>query len=133
MKLVITYSIVALIATLVNIGTQNLVVYIYSGSFYILASIFMGTGVGLVVKYILDKSCVFRFHTKNAGHASKTFALYTFMGLTTTLIFWGVELCFNQIFESNEMRYLGGIIGLTIGYTTKYYLDKRYVFAQGSI
>jgi hypothetical protein len=26
------------------------------------------------------------------------------------------------------MRYLGGIIGLAIGYLTKYRLDKRYVF-----
>jgi hypothetical protein len=26
------------------------------------------------------------------------------------------------------MRYLGGLIGLAIGYWTKYRLDKRYVF-----
>jgi hypothetical protein len=26
------------------------------------------------------------------------------------------------------MRYLGGVIGLAIGYLTKYHLDKRFVF-----
>jgi hypothetical protein len=26
------------------------------------------------------------------------------------------------------MRYLGGVIGLTIGYLAKYHLDKRFVF-----
>ena len=30
------------------------------------------------------------------------------------------------------MRYLGGMIGLAIGYLTKYHLDKRYVFRTES-
>jgi hypothetical protein len=29
------------------------------------------------------------------------------------------------------MRYLGGIIGLAIGYLMKYRLDRRYVFPPG--
>ena len=28
------------------------------------------------------------------------------------------------------MRYLGGVIGLMIGYIIKYQLDKRYVFRR---
>ncbi|HMU91334.1 MAG TPA: GtrA family protein, partial [Pseudomonadales bacterium] len=36
-------------------------------------------------------------------------------------------------FATKEMRYLGGIIGLAIGYLAKYHLDKRYVFrTQGT-
>ena len=31
------------------------------------------------------------------------------------------------------MRYLGGVIGLAIGYLTKYHLDKRYVFRTEAV
>jgi len=133
MKLIITYAILALIATAANIGAQDLVVRIYSGAFDILASVVVGTGVGLVVKYILDKRYIFQFRARDAVHDGKTFALYTLMGLATTVIFWGFEFGFDHIFETKEMRYLGGIIGLAIGYLTKYYLDKRYVFRTEAI
>ena len=127
-KLAINYAIFALIATAANIGAQDFIIRIYSGAFDILASVVVGTGVGLVVKYILDKRYIFRFRARNVAHDTQTFALYTVMGLATTVIFWGFEFGFHHIFETKEMRYLGGVIGLAIGYLTKYHLDKRYVF-----
>lgn len=127
-KLAISYAIFALIATTANIGIQVLVIHIYQGVFAIPASIIAGTGVGLIVKYILDKRYIFRFHARNIAHNTRTFVLYSVMGVATTLIFWGAELCFQYAFGSDEMRYLGGVIGLAIGYLTKYQLDKRYVF-----
>ena len=93
----------------------------------------MGTGFGLVVKYILDKKYIFQYKTKNFRHNRQIFFLYTSMGLLTTFIFWGFEFGFHYIFETKEMRYLGGILGLIIGYICKYYLDKRYVFKMVSI
>ena len=48
--------------------------------------------------------------------------------LATTVIFWGFEFGFDHLFATKEMRYLGGILGLAIGYLSKYFLDKRYVF-----
>jgi putative flippase GtrA len=127
-RLAINYAIFALIATAANIGAQDLVTRTYSGAFDIFASVVVGTGVGLFVKYILDKRYIFRFRARNVSHDTQTFALYTVMGLATTVVFWGFELGFHHIFETKEMRYLGGVIGLTIGYLTKYHLDKRYVF-----
>ena len=127
-KLAINYGIFALIATAANIGAQDVVISNYSGAFSILVSVIVGTGFGLVVKYILDKRYIFRFRARNVAHDTQTFALYTVMGLATTVIFWGFEFGFDHIFETKEMRYLGGIIGLAIGYLTKYHLDKRYVF-----
>jgi putative flippase GtrA len=127
-KLAISYVGFALIATAANIGAQDLVIRNYSGDFDILASVAVGTGVGLVVKYILDKRYIFRFRARSIAHDSQIFALYTVMGLATTAIFWGFEFGFHHIFETKEMRYLGGVIGLAIGYLTKYHLDKRYVF-----
>lgn len=132
MKLAITYSILALIATIANIGTQDLLVHLYAGPFSLLASITAGTGVGLIVKYILDKRYIFQFRAENAAHDGKTFLLYTAMGLITTVIFWGFEFGFDHLFETREMRYFGGIIGLAIGYYAKYQLDKRFVFRNAT-
>ena len=132
-KLAINYAIFALIATAANIGAQDLVIRTYSGAFDILASVIVGTGVGLVVKYILDKRYIFRFRAHSVAHDTQTFALYTVMGLVTTVIFWGFEFGFHHIFETKEMRYLGGVIGLAIGYLTKYHLDKRYVFRTEAV
>lgn len=132
-KLAINYIIFALIATAANIVAQDLVIRIYSGAFDILASVIVGTGVGLMVKYILDKRYIFRFQARSVAHDTRTFALYTVMGLVTTVIFWGFEFGFHHIFETKEMRYLGGVIGLGIGYLTKYHLDRRYVFTAGVV
>ncbi|MCP1649328.1 GtrA family protein [Pseudomonas nitroreducens] len=128
MKLVLTYTILALIATAANIGSQDIVVRTYNGPYAILLSVVIGTGVGLVVKYILDKRYIFGFRAQSAAHDGQTFILYTVMGLATTVIFWGFEFTFQHLFQSDGMRYLGGAIGLAIGYITKYHLDKRYVF-----
>lgn len=133
MNLTIKYIIFALIATAVNIGAQDIVIRNYIGAFDILISVVVGTGAGLVIKYILDKRYIFRFRARDAAHDTRTFALYTVMGLVTTVIFWGFEFGFHHIFETKEMRYLGGVIGLAIGYLTKYHLDKRYVFRMGAL
>lgn len=127
-KLAVLYSAFAIVATFFNILAQDICSYIYSGPFYILISIIVGTGVGLVIKYILDKKYIFKYKTQNAQHDGKVFMLYTLMGIFTTIIFWGFEFGFHAIFATKEMRYVGGVIGLMIGYICKYYLDKRFVF-----
>ena len=127
-KLAVLYTAFAIVATLCNILAQDICIYLYSGDFSIFISVLIGTGFGLVIKYILDKKYIFQYKTKNAGHNRHIFFLYTVMGILTTFIFWGFEFGFHYIFETKEMRYLGGILGLMIGYICKYYLDKRYVF-----
>lgn len=133
MKLVMTYSILALVAISANMGAQYLVVRGYSGTYDIFISVVVGTAVGLVVKYVLDKRYIFHFRSRNAVHDGQVFALYTLMGLVTTAIFWGFEFGFHHFFASEEMRYLGGVIGLAIGYVAKYNMDKRYVFRTRNI
>lgn len=133
MKLALIYAILASIATVANIGAQDMALRLYSGDFSLIASVIIGTGVGLVLKYILDKRYIFSFQSKNIVHDGQTFVLYTAMGLATTVIFWGFEFGFHFLFETKEMRYLGGIIGLAIGYVAKYHLDKRYVFRTEAV
>lgn len=129
MRLPILYAFLALISTAANIGTQALVAYTYGGPFALMISLVIGTGVGLVLKYVLDKRYIFRFRARDLAHDGKTFALYTLMGLATTVIFWGFELGFDYLFGTHQMRYAGGVMGLLIGYLIKYYLDKHYVFS----
>lgn len=50
------------------------------------------------------------------------------MGVFTTFIFWGVEISFDYFFKNNNAKYLGAVIGLSIGYLIKYFLDKNFVF-----
>lgn len=130
MTLAVTYALLALIATAMNIAAQDIAIRIYHGAYGVMLSVAIGTGVGLVVKYILDKRFIFRFKAQHLMHDGKIFLLYAFMGVFTTAIFWGVEFLFDYLFEAKALRYAGGIIGLAIGYFTKYHLDKRYVFSR---
>jgi putative flippase GtrA len=59
------------------------------------------------------------------------FIRYVLTGVLTTAIFWGLELGAYHVFHLQAARYIGGAIGLAIGYWLKYQLDKRLVF-QGA-
>lgn len=128
MKVAITYLIFAVIATAANILSQEVSLHIYTGVYPLFVSILCGTAVGLVIKYYLDKRYIFSFEAKSFSHDSKTFFLYSFMSVFTTFVFWGFEFSFDYLFQDKMMRYLGGAIGLAIGYLIKYQLDKRFVF-----
>ena len=99
-RLATLYTAFAIVATFFNILAQDICSYIYSGPFSILVSIIIGTGVGLVIKYVLDKKYIFKYKTQNAQHDGKVFMLYTVMGIFTTIIFWGLEFGFHAIFVS---------------------------------
>jgi putative flippase GtrA len=130
MNLALLYTVFAVISTAMNIGSQEITTRLYGGFLHIPLAVFMGTAVGLVVKYLLDKKWIFRFRTVGAKHDASTFALYTIMGLITTVVFWGFEFGFNYMFETKDARYAGAAIGLAIGYVVKYQLDKRFVFSE---
>lgn len=130
MKFVIKYSLFAVLAIGVNLLCQELTLRVYKAQFQISLSIFIGTVAGLLVKYTLDKKYIFLFKTKHVLENSKKFLMYVVMGIATTIIFWGFEMSFEYIFHDKTMRYVGGFIGLCIGYVVKYNLDKRYVFTK---
>lgn len=127
-RIAVIYTTFATIATIANIGSQEISIRIYTGIYSVVLSILIGTATGLIVKYLLDKKYIFQFQTKDAVHDTQTFILYTIMGVVTTVIFWGFEFGFDYLFQSKEMRYTGGAIGLSFGYYIKYRLDKRFVF-----
>lgn len=132
MKLAILYAFIATVATVANIFSQDLAYRAYGGTPGLYLSVALGTAVGLILKYILDKRFIFGFRAASSAQDARIFVVYTLMGIGTTALFWGVELAFWFMFRTDAMRYLGGVIGLGIGYWAKYHLDKRFVFrAQG--
>ncbi|MDG3042964.1 GtrA family protein [Roseicyclus marinus] len=128
--LVLRYAGFAVVATLANLGAQRLVLAGFDtveGSALVLAMA-VGTGVGLVVKYALDKRWIFYDRTTGARAQGAQFALYAAMGLVTTAIFWVTETVFWLAWGTDLAREAGAVLGLSVGYVTKYLLDRRFVF-----
>jgi putative flippase GtrA len=126
--LVVKYSVFAVISILLNLFFQYLSFLVYSGINSLFIAMFFGTLAGLVTKYALDKNYIFYHTPTDKTDDARKFALYSFMGVFTTIIFWGTEIAFDTMFETPYAKYIGAIIGLVIGYIIKYFLDKKYVF-----
>lgn len=122
------YALFALFSTAINIAFQYLSFLVYSGYLSLYVAMFAGTVAGLVLKYILDKKYIFFHKPKSKKDDGKKFFLYSFMGVFTTFIFWGFEIGFDYMFDSQNAKYIGAVVGLSIGYVVKYFLDKKFVF-----
>ncbi len=124
----IRYIIFAIISTIVNLFFQWLSFFMYDGFLSLYLAMLVGTLAGLVLKYVLDKKYIFFHETKGTKDNGKKFLLYSLMGVFTTFIFWGFEIGFDFVYEDENAKYLGAVIGLAIGYVVKYNLDKKFVF-----
>lgn len=124
------YVLFAVFSTLMNLIVQEVVISIFDSFQYaLMISMLAGTAVGLMIKYYLDKIYIFHYITKSIKHDAKSFFLYVAMGGVTTVIFFTFELMFNYFF-GGMFKYLGAVIGLSIGYAAKYKLDSVYVFRE---
>lgn len=130
-SIAVLYSLFAAFSIIINIVTQILSIRIYTGPYAIEISILVGTAAGLPLRYFLEKRYIFAFKSKNIAHDGRLFVIYSFMGVITTTIFWVTEYAFHLIYNSEMMRYVGGVAGLIIGFYIKYRLDKKYVFIKG--
>ena len=126
--LAVKYTIFAVISTLVNLLFQYMSFLVYSDFASLYVAMFVGTLAGLVAKYILDKKFIFYHTPVDKKDDARKFVLYSFMGVFTTIIFWGTEIAFNALSDDPNAKYVGAVIGLSIGYVIKYFLDKKYVF-----
>jgi putative flippase GtrA len=143
-KQYILYILFAVICTFINIGSQLVTEYfissievlqriIYSSSdgslrIYDIIKILVGTGLGFMSKFILDKFFVFRERHENIGHTFRQMVIYGLMAVFTTLIFWSFQVAFKLLFSFTFAEQVGAVIGLGIGYTVKFFLDRRFVF-----
>ena len=131
------YALFAVISMVLNLGAQELVERLAPDSasaakLYLYLSILAGTVVGFSSRYILDKKWV--FYDSYDGHFDelKKLILYAAFAGVTTLIFWAAELSAFFLVKTVTAKYAGATIGLTVGFTAKYFLDKNYVFRVGS-
>lgn len=129
-SLVIRYAVFAVAAAAANLLAQRSVLVLDRSTLGLVSAVAVGTGVGLVVKYLLDKRWIFYDPSAGLRTHGRKFTLYTVTGLFTTLIFWGSEATFWMLWRTDAMREIGAVLGLTIGYVIKYRLDQRFVFGK---
>lgn len=130
--LVLRYGFFAVLATVANLGAQRVVLALVPVRGRLLLAMVVGTGAGLVLKYLLDKRWIFRDADTGLRNHGRKFTLYTVMGIITTLIFWVMESGFWFIWGTETMRELGAVLGLAVGYVVKYQLDRRFVFSPAT-
>ena len=128
--IVFKYALFAIISTLVNIFLQYLSLGVYTDFASLYIAMMAGTLGGLVCKYILDKKYIFYHKPVNKKQDVGKFFAYSLTGVFTTALFWGTEIGFDLLFEAEFAKYIGAVIGLSIGYVAKYFLDKKYVFKK---
>jgi peptidoglycan biosynthesis protein MviN/MurJ (putative lipid II flippase) len=129
-RIAVLYTLFAVLSTVINIGSQMLSIWAFKGPYSVEISILVGTAAGLPLRYFLEKRYIFNFKSQNLKHNGKLFVFYSAMGVITTLMFWGTEYAFHLIYDTEFMRYVGGVIGLAVGFYVKYQLDKKYVFVS---
>lgn len=132
LNLAFKYALFAIIATSVNLLTQWPVFILFEGPLVLYAAMAAGTVTGLVTKYWLDKRWIFYYTASSRGDDLWRFTLYTLMGGVTTLVFWGTEMVFYFRVPIDGAPYWGAALGLGIGYTLKYLLDRQFVFRSAA-
>ena len=123
------YILFAILSTLVNLFSQFLTFAILDYEHETYIAIANGTIAGLLVKYLLDKYYIFNLNVKEYS-SSNTFVPYILTSILTTIIFWFTELWFINYIQIPYTEYIGAIVGLSMGYTLKYFLDRDFVFNE---
>ena len=131
MTTAVRYVLFALLSTVANFATQELVLVAAPWA-PLMVSVVVGTVIGFAAKYVLDKRWVFYdAYTSNQDEARKV-GLYGLFSVATTAIFWSFELSAWAIWQTDVAKYAGGALGLALGYAAKYALDRRFVFRTES-
>jgi putative flippase GtrA len=119
----------AVLATLANLLTQEVTVRLAPVA-PLTTSILMGTVAGFVLKYVLDKKWVFDDRYDGHKQELQKITLYGAFSVLTTLIFWGFEVAFWTIWQTDIAKYSGAVLGLAVGYAAKFVLDRSFVFKE---
>lgn len=127
MKIVAKYSFISFISILFNVIAQFIFTKLFYYNYNFLIEMFLGSISGVTVKIILDRTYIFYYmNEKSIGNILR-FVVYSFFEIISILLFIILEVIFNFFIPIPFSRYLGVIIGLSIGYSIKYHFDKRYI------
>lgn len=86
---------------------------------------FSGTSVSLLLKYFLDRKYIFCFIPKDKDEEGFKFVMYSALGVIITSIFWVIEFEIDYLFVCEYFKYIGAILGLSLGHFIKFSLDKE--------
>lgn len=126
--IILRYLLFASFATLSNLATQRVVLKFSAVEYDLILAMLLGTLMGLFVKYFLDRTWIFFDQDTNLRSNSKKFFRYATLGIITTGLFWFTETIFWLYWRTDFAREIGAVIGLLVGYSLKYQLDRRFVF-----
>lgn len=152
-KQAILYGVFAVLMVLLNILIQHLnILWLapfierYLGSIDLIRSYYLSTepvnylelvgsiiavGITYIVKFLLDKFIVFEKKEIKIKDTSEEFAKYFIFAILTTIENIGIQFILGLI--TNWALSVRIIIALTAGYTTKFFLDRKYVFHAESV
>jgi putative flippase GtrA len=93
----------------------------------LIGSIF-AVGLTYITKFFLDKYIVFQNKASDLKGTSEEFLKYFGFAILTTIENIGIQFILTN-FLNNPLE-ISLIIALTIGYSTKFLLDRKYVFVK---
>ena len=130
--LLAAYALFAALSTAINLGTQHMIVLVLSGRVpnTLAVSIGCGTIAGFVSKYLFDKHLIFFDHSRTRVDETRKVALYGGFSILTTLVFWSAEVGAYSVFGTQTAKYAGAVVGLAVGYGSKFLLDRRFTFTD---
>ncbi|TXT64449.1 MAG: GtrA-like protein [Promethearchaeota archaeon] len=85
-------------------------------------------GITYIIKYFLDKFIVFQKKQLKMKETSIEFLKYFGFAILTTALNIGIQFLLTNFF-STPLE-LSMAVALSIGYLTKFFLDRKYVFIQ---
>jgi putative flippase GtrA len=86
----------------------------------------VAVGITYIIKFFLDKFFVFKKTQKKLKETSVEFLKYFGFAILTTIENIGIQFLLTNFI--NTPLEISFIIALSIGYLTKFFLDRKYVF-----
>jgi len=85
-------------------------------------------GITYIIKFFLDKYIVFKKSSLKIKETSQEFFKYFGFAILTTILNIGIQFLLTNLFYAPlEISF---VVALSIGYVTKFFLDKKYVFTK---
>ena len=112
-----------------NFGTVEIIQALYcstSPNMSELIGSIVAVGITYIIKFFLDKFIVFKKGGTQLKETSKEFLKYFGFAILTTIENIGIQFLLTNLMKTPIE--ISVVIALSIGYLTKFYLDRKYVF-----
>ena len=112
-----------------NFGTVGIIQVLYcstSPNMSELIGSIVAVGITYTIKFFLDKFIVFKMGGTQLKETSKEFLKYFGFAILTTIENIGIQFLLTNLMKTPLE--ISVVIALSIGYLTKFYLDRKYVF-----